>query len=276
MKVGQRHGVPDSLSPLGPSGLGHIQNDRPQFIPGFLVTREMQSSWWPSHFGTGFLVKTFDHDSVGLHEGTTELSGEAITPVGTGSFFSAVDAKSLAGVILTSAGASCGESLEAVAFSSLTARLVLSDLKNPARVCWPLLRAPAGRPFGFSLLDGGAWAPLLCDLLGGGFIVTGAPFVSRVLLVCEAGPGISDPVWVSVVVDTFTSLLFRDREWFRNISLIFLRRSNSGINFPDSAKGVILLERGCSTPSSNVPLGFMMSKMWTSFPSRWTLSLIDA
>lgn len=44
IKVGHRHCVFFSLAPDGPSGRGHIQNDRPRFMPGFLVRRVMQGS----------------------------------------------------------------------------------------------------------------------------------------------------------------------------------------------------------------------------------------
>src|SRR4051794_3482392 len=64
INVGHRHCVPFSFTPLGPSGRGQIQNERPRFIPGFLVVKLMQGSWCPSHGGTGFLVKSFDQSSL--------------------------------------------------------------------------------------------------------------------------------------------------------------------------------------------------------------------
>ena|SRR2546421_5504076 len=54
MKVLHRHCVFFSLFPLGPRGLAHIQNDLPQFTPGFLVSMVLHGSPC-SHFGeTGF------------------------------------------------------------------------------------------------------------------------------------------------------------------------------------------------------------------------------
>lgn len=44
INVGQRHCVPFSLLPLGPSGRGHIQKDRPQLMPGFFVVRLIHGS----------------------------------------------------------------------------------------------------------------------------------------------------------------------------------------------------------------------------------------
>lgn len=64
MKVGQRHCVPFSFSPLGPNGRGQIQKERPRFIPGFFVVNLIHGSWCPSHGGTGFLVKSFDQSSL--------------------------------------------------------------------------------------------------------------------------------------------------------------------------------------------------------------------
>lgn len=58
MNVPHRHCVPTSFCPVGPIGLGHIQNCLPQFMPGFLVVNEMQGSPC-SHRGTGFLEKSF-------------------------------------------------------------------------------------------------------------------------------------------------------------------------------------------------------------------------
>lgn len=64
MKVGHRHCVPFSFSPLGPRGRGQIQNARPRFMPGFLVVKLMQGSSCESHRGTGFLVKSLDQSSL--------------------------------------------------------------------------------------------------------------------------------------------------------------------------------------------------------------------
>lgn len=62
MNVPHRHCVPTSLCPVGPIGLGHIQNCLPRFIPGFFVVIEMQGSPC-SHRGTGFLEKSFVQSS---------------------------------------------------------------------------------------------------------------------------------------------------------------------------------------------------------------------
>lgn len=64
MKVGQRHCVPFSFSPLGPRGRGQIQKARPQLMPGFFVVRLIHDSWWLSHWGTGFLVKSLVQSSL--------------------------------------------------------------------------------------------------------------------------------------------------------------------------------------------------------------------
>jgi hypothetical protein len=58
MKVLHRHSVFLSLFPLGPRGLAHIQNDRPQLMPGFLVSMVLQASPC-SHFGEMRLEKSF-------------------------------------------------------------------------------------------------------------------------------------------------------------------------------------------------------------------------
>src|SRR2546421_9382051 len=58
MKVPHRHSVFFSLFPLGPRGLAHIQNDRPQLMPGFLVSMILQGSSC-SHFGEMRLEKSF-------------------------------------------------------------------------------------------------------------------------------------------------------------------------------------------------------------------------
>lgn len=73
MNVGHRHCVPLSFSPLGPSGRGQIQNARPRFIPGFFVVKLMHGSWWLSHKGTGFFVKSLDQSSL-LTIGSITLS----------------------------------------------------------------------------------------------------------------------------------------------------------------------------------------------------------
>lgn len=64
MNVGHRHCVPFSFSPLGPSGRGQIQKARPQFMPGFFVVKLMHGSWWLSHRGTGFFVKSLVQSSL--------------------------------------------------------------------------------------------------------------------------------------------------------------------------------------------------------------------
>lgn len=62
IKVVHLHSVFFSLSPDGPSGRGHIQNDLPQFIPLFFVWKLMQGSLWLSHMGAAGLVKSLHHD----------------------------------------------------------------------------------------------------------------------------------------------------------------------------------------------------------------------
>lgn len=44
MKVGHRHCVPFSFSPLGPNGREQIQKERPRFIPGFFVVKLIHGS----------------------------------------------------------------------------------------------------------------------------------------------------------------------------------------------------------------------------------------
>lgn len=62
IKVVHLHSVFFSLSPDGPSGRGHIQNDLPQFIPLFFVWKLMQGSLWLSHRGAAGLVKSLHQD----------------------------------------------------------------------------------------------------------------------------------------------------------------------------------------------------------------------
>lgn len=80
MKVGHRHCVPFSFSPLGPSGRGQIQKARPRFMPGFFVVRLMHGSWWLSQSGRGFLVKSLDQSSL-LAAGSITASGAAFVGV---------------------------------------------------------------------------------------------------------------------------------------------------------------------------------------------------
>jgi hypothetical protein len=85
IKVGHLQAVPFSLFPLGPNGLGQIQNVRPKFTPGFFVFRLMHSSSWPSHFGGGFFVNSFDQSSllaIGSMKFVSSLEGTKVTGVG--------------------------------------------------------------------------------------------------------------------------------------------------------------------------------------------------
>ena len=60
MNVLHRHCVPFSLFPLGPNGRLHIQNDRPQLIPGFFVSMVLHGSLC-SHLGAIGFEKSFPH-----------------------------------------------------------------------------------------------------------------------------------------------------------------------------------------------------------------------
>lgn len=57
------HCVFFSFPPVGPTGLGQIQNARPQLTPGFFVVRLMQGSLWSSQRGGFGLEKSLSHDS---------------------------------------------------------------------------------------------------------------------------------------------------------------------------------------------------------------------
>ena len=51
LKVPQRHSVPFSFCPLGPSGLAHMKKLRPWLLPFFFVCIVLQGSAWSSHLG---------------------------------------------------------------------------------------------------------------------------------------------------------------------------------------------------------------------------------
>lgn len=153
MNVEHRHSVPFSLFPLGPSGREHIQNDRPWFIPGFLVTSVMQGSSWPSHRGGGFLVNNLDHDSLlTIGSITVSLPSFAVDVTAGKSFpfrgdFSVcetwLDDKSprlvleawlpegVSGSSATAVTFDLSDSLDSVPVACL-------GLKKPFRFCWPL------------------------------------------------------------------------------------------------------------------------------------------
>jgi len=57
----------------------------------------------------------------------------------------------------------------------------------------------------------------------------------------------------------------------KNISLIFLRRSNSGINRPDNGNTSVVEYSRWRSPFLNIPKGFMMSRISISRPSTVTV-----
>ena len=57
MKVAHLHLVPLSFWPLGPNGLAHIQNDRPQLMPAFLVNIVLQGSSCSQSGATGLRMR---------------------------------------------------------------------------------------------------------------------------------------------------------------------------------------------------------------------------
>src|SRR5271155_2815085 len=70
MNVRHLHGVPLSLYPLGPSGRLHIQNERPRFTPGFVVSRILHGSPC-SQLGTSGFAKSLRHDCLDASPATS-------------------------------------------------------------------------------------------------------------------------------------------------------------------------------------------------------------
>ena len=80
MNVWQRHCVFFSFAPVGPIGRGHIQKDRPLFMPLFFVRRLMHGSLCPSHLGAAGFVKSFVQDSLLSIGSCTVFSVNVLAP----------------------------------------------------------------------------------------------------------------------------------------------------------------------------------------------------
>lgn len=131
INVPHRHCVPTSFWPVGPIGLGHIQNCLPQFIPGFLVVNEVHGSPC-SHRGTGFLEKSFvqpSFDASWEARGSESKDPEVMGDHGAG--MSVVE--SLGASLFVDGEAGGAESLWGSGSASLV-RL----WKKPLSDCWPL------------------------------------------------------------------------------------------------------------------------------------------
>lgn len=80
IKVLHLHSVPCSLAPDGPSDLGHIKKDLPQFTPFFFVNIVTHGSLC-SQCGTTLGVRIFDQDSFAAI-GSMNSLGDSEEPVG--------------------------------------------------------------------------------------------------------------------------------------------------------------------------------------------------
>lgn len=147
MKVPHLHCVPLSLFPEGPSGRLHIQNDRPQLTPGFLVSIVLQGSSC-SHLGATGLAKSLPQDflvskvAASSSKGLSDLAGEG--------------SSTASDVAVSGLSSFSGDEGTDFVVSSFLGGL----MKKPFRLCCPL----AG--------------PLLSDL---DFFEGGAPFVEEKL-----------------------------------------------------------------------------------------------
>lgn len=90
----------------------------------------------------------------------------------------------------------------------------------------------------------------------------------------EGGCVLLGPSFVSSVTGVFGASLPGVVDGFRkNMSLIFLRRSNSGISLPDRGNIFFGEYSFIRSPFSNIPFGFMISRRLTSLSSNSILSL---
>jgi hypothetical protein len=302
INVLHRHCVFFSLFPLGPRGLAHIQNDRPQFTPGFLVSMVLQGSPC-SHLGEMGFEKSFPQlcfddsalassivatrlDSPGIIIGSlcswtpSSKNEAALTPLWPPFLGTAV------GV------GSGGSSLTVSASLAVVEPLVAGDLawKNPLRLCCPLVDPfvtagcdPNLVRFVAGIETSGRCALLeLVDRLG---LATGkeslgkAPFwlfsttASAPLL--RGGGAMATDVdgLLSSVSSGSAKLLCDDNEGFReNMSLMLRRRSNSGMSLPDIGNRFFVDHSSLRLPSTTIPCRLTISLTYVSLPSRLTFS----
>lgn len=226
INVGHRHCVPFSLFPVGPTGLWQIQNALPQLIPGFFVVRLTQGSWWPSQFGGGFLLNSLDQSSL-LTIGSITKSSSFADP-------DADEGRGLVGVVsfkeILSGWLDDGTlDFEGLWISEEGSLGVDFGLKNPFSVFWPGAEgAGAGVTVDFDRLSVAGAVSFFSDLLRVRPWLFSGICVDGVLFSSDAA-GCSGAETVEAVLGFCDGLRV-------NISLMFLRLSNSGINRPDVGK----------------------------------------
>lgn len=150
MKVLHRHCVFFSLFPLGPRGLAHIQNERPQFTPGFLVSIVLQGSPC-SQLGEIGLEKSFPQPCLDVSALASSIVVMGLGPPRTLPDSSCLMTSALVETVPlippwpssvnTAISVGCGVSSLTVSTSlALADPLVVCALvwKKPLRLCWPL------------------------------------------------------------------------------------------------------------------------------------------
>lgn len=263
INVGHRHCVPFSLFPVGPTGLWQIQNALPQLTPGFFVVRLTQGSWWPSQFGGGFLLNSLDQSSL-LAMGSITKSSSFAEP-------DADEGRGLVGVLsfweLLSGWLDDGtldfEGLPVSAGGSLG---VVFGLKKPFSVFCPAAEGVGtGVTVDFDLLSVAEAVSLFSDLLRVRPWLLSGIFVDGVLFPSDA-VGSSGTETVEAVFGFCDGLRV-------NISLMFLRLSNSGINRPEVGKRYFVEYSCWRSPFLNTPGGLITSRTLTSPSSISIVSL---
>jgi len=148
-------------------------------------------------------------------------------------------------------------------------------LKNPFKLCWPLLDAASatavepdferfrglmedasvrGRFFPVDDVVLDAFEDVPAPVPGGAGVVAGNWFsTSAVSAFGAEKPAVDIALGVSLLVDCWTEGLQV------NMSRMFLRPSNSGISFPDMGSISFVLYSLCRCPSENIAVGFMWS-----------------
>ena len=274
MNVPQRHCVPLSFCPDGPIGLennvsaivhckgrrvaatyrAHIQNCLPQLTPGFFVVKLVQGSLWPSQRGEGFFEKSFTQDSL-------VACGSMKASVSNEEGEEAVARLSAAVGLLPRTSASDADPGGVLAVL-LAGSVVAFGAKKPFSERWPLASPDCAletTALDFAFFDG-----LEVDI----------PEARRF---SGEFKGLGDIAGLRLWLLAMVAAPEGEVAFFLNMSLIVRRLSNSGRSLPDSGRmSFVGLKSLSLTPSLNMPVGFIISAMWVSFPRQSTTAFVDA